>query len=737
MPSFKVMVLRLFYNEIFRLSTRLYPQRPLWYNENKRRKGETGVQGFFDWLAAEKHIALSPQQRAAVEQTRGPGLLVATPGSGKTTVIVCRTACLLRVHGVPASRILTLTFGKHSQLDMDRRFASLFPELPKPRFSTIHALCLDILRTYSELSGREMFQLRQDCTALVRGLLAQQLHGFVDEETLQAALSGLDRVCNTMQPPERCAHPDDGFDLKQLHEDYRRAKRERRVMDFGDLLTFAHRALTVVPPLLQRFRDACDYIQIDEAQDTSPIQQRICDLLAGPGGNLFLVGDEDQSIYGFRGAAPDYLMNFEHTHPGARVLYMETNYRSCPEIVDAGSRIIQYNANRRQKRMTAARSDRGVVESCALRDWSAQGAEIARRARELPPGRTLGVLCRNNDSLPALVFALQRAGVPFTVSRKDGRPPLFSHYALRNLRSLIRLSFNPCDGEAFYDLRNRIRRDIPPYIAKQVRDSGENVFEQLASRLRLAGSDLAALERKARQVASYKTMRAYPAVCAMVEDFHLDNHGAARAKTDALMTLAMDAETLDHFTARLHELELLFDADPPRGGSVFLTTIHAAKGLEYDEVILADVRRGILPADDADGTPEQRAALEEETRLMYVAVTRARQRCTVLTATTSHGVPAPASVYVDRLFPPPGARRPSAAPPLRVNRGKSAAPAPKPVKAEDYSVWTGRRVRHRRFGEGRVIAVRGSVATVRFPDGERALDLSACLSGGLLTALRG
>lgn len=295
------------------------------------------MQEFFDWLEREKGVALSPQQRAAVEQTEGPGLLVATPGSGKTTVIVCRTACLLRARGVPASRILTLTFGKQSQLDMDRRFAALFPELVGPRFSTIHALCLDILRTYSAMTGREMFSLGQDCTALVRRLLARQTHGFVDEETMQRALAGLERVSGAMQPPERCAGPTDGFDLAQLWRDYRAAKREARMMDFGDLLTFARQALTVVPPLLQRYRDAYDYIQIDEAQDTSPVQQSICDLLAGPGGNLFLVGDEDQSIYGFRGAAPDYLMNFEHTHPGARVLYMEVNYRSCPEIVAAGA----------------------------------------------------------------------------------------------------------------------------------------------------------------------------------------------------------------------------------------------------------------------------------------------------------------------------------------------------------------------------------------------------------------
>lgn len=693
------------------------------------------MQEFFDWLEREKGVALSPQQRAAVEWTEGPGLLVATPGSGKTTVIVCRTAFLLRARGVESSRILTLTFGKQSQLDMDRRFAALFPELVGPRFSTIHALCLDILRTYSAMTGREMFSLGQDCTALVRRLLARQTHGFVDEETMQRALAGLERVSGAMQPPERCAGPADGFDLAQLWRDYRAAKREARMMDFGDLLTFARQALTVVPPLLQRYRKTYDYIQIDEAQDTSPVQQSICDLLAGPGGNLFLVGDEDQSIYGFRGAAPDYLMNFEHTHPGARVLYMEVNYRSCPEIVAAGGRIIQYNAYRRQKRMTAARAAPGCVEACALRDWNAQGQEVARRAKALAPGRTLGVLSRNNDGLLPLACALLRAGVPFTVSRRDGKPGLFSHFALRNLRSLIRLSFNPCDGEAFYDLRNRIRRDIPPYVAKQVRDSGQDVFEQLADRLRLAGGDLAALERRARQVASYKAMRAYPAVCAMVEDFHLDNFGSAWPKTDALKTLAMDAETLDHFTARLDELELLFDADPPHGGSVYLTTIHAAKGLEYDEVILADVRRGVLPADDADDTPEERAALEEETRLMYVAVTRARQRCTVLTATTSHGSPAPASAFVQRLFPPPGARREPIRPSGRVNRGKTAAPAKKERGCGDYAAWTGRRVRHQRFGEGQVLSVRGSVADVRFAAAQRAIDLAVCLENGLIAAL--
>ena len=694
------------------------------------------MQAYFEWLKEKKGIELSTQQRAAVEKTDGAGLLVATPGSGKTTVIVCRTAFLMKEKGVPHRRVLTLTFGKQSQLDMDRRFAQLFPEMEKPRFSTIHALCLEILKRYSEMSGREMFALRQDCAQIVRQLLTEQTGGYVDEDMMQDAQCALDRICNSMKSAEAVAKTMDAdFDVVKLHADYTRVKREKRIMDFNDLLTFANRALEVVPPLLEEYRGMYDYIQIDEAQDTSPIQQVICDRIAGEKGNLFLVGDEDQSIYGFRGANPDYLMQFEQTHPGAQVLYMETNYRSCPEIVEAGQRIIQYNAYRRQKRMAAAKNDKGHVEEQSLRDWSSQAQEVVRRAQALEAGKTLGVLFRNNDSMPVLCDALMRAGVPFSISRKDGKPPLFTHYTLRQLRSIIKLSFNPTDGDAFYDVRNRIKKDIPLYIAKQVRDSGENVFEQLIDRMRLGPSDAKHIQRKAEKVAEYKKQRAYTAVCAMVEDFHLSGYNSgAKAKTDALMTLAMGVETLDHYTAKLHELELLFDADTPHAGRVFLSTIHAAKGLEYDEVILVDGMQGVLPAAEKEDTPEERMALEEETRLMYVAVTRARERFTYLTATTSHGTPCGAGLYLKRIFPPVDAKRTREKRVEHAVRGFVHLPLKKrEAKQEDYSVWLGRMIVHKRFGEGRVSQVDGTTAHIQFENGERVLDLRTCVDNGLIS----
>ena len=432
--------------------------------------------------------------------------------------------------------------------------------------------------------------------------------------------------------------------MEQLLQDYALYKRERRLMDFSDLLRYADRALERVPALLAELQTRYPYVQIDEAQDTSPIQQRIAGRIAQQTGNLFLVGDEDQSIYGFRGAQPDILMKFESDHPGATILFLETNYRSCPEIVAAAGRVIQFNAYRRIKQMHAAEESKpGLVEKIELRDWNAQGEYVAQRAKALASGKTLGVLFRNGDSLPALADALQKAGVPFVRSRRDGLPPLFTSPAMRALRAAIKLSFNPCDIDSFRILKNRIKKDLPNYIVNQIAAADEDVFEGIEKRVSLSRGELESLERKRKAVAGYKKLRALPAVSAIIDDFYLDGRGGVNQKTDALLSLAMGVETVDDYIAKLNEMEVFLSSEDAGHGRVFLSTIHAAKGLEYDEVILCDGRAGILPQHDSVDTPEDRREREEETRLMYVAVTRARERFSFLCASHSHGAAAPAS----------------------------------------------------------------------------------------------
>ena len=686
---------------------------------------------FFTWLQREKRLELSAQQRQAVETTEGAVLLTATPGSGKTTVIVCRTAYLLREKKIPAGQILTLTFGKQSQLDMDRRFAALFPEMEKPRFSTLHALSLSILRRYCEITGGAMFSLLPDSAPVVRELLRKQINGFISEELLRNALSALE--CEAVQTGKHTAQSVEGCDMEQLLQDYALYKRERRLMDFSDLLRYADRALERVPALLAELQTRYPYVQIDEAQDTSPIQQRIAGRIAQQTGNLFLVGDEDQSIYGFRGAQPDILMKFESDHPGATILFLETNYRSCPEIVAAAGRVIQFNAYRRIKQMHAAEESKpGLVEKIELRDWNAQGEYVAQRAKALASGKTLGVLFRNGDSLPALADALQKAGVPFVRSRRDGLPPLFTSPAMRALRAAIKLSFNPCDIDSFRILKNRIKKDLPNYIVNQIAAADEDVFEGIEGRVSLSRGELESLERKRKAVAGYKKLRALPAVSAIIDDFYLDGRGGVNQKTDALLSLAMGVETVDDYIAKLNEMEVFLSSENAGHGRVFLSTIHAAKGLENDEVILCDGRAGILPQHDSVDTPEDRREREEETRLMYVAVTRARERFSFLCASHSHGAAAPASLYLGRIFPPIG-RRPVQSAPVRTFHSGFTPVSPGKNSTAPLLDFTGKRVVHKKFGQGDVLKVEKGAALIRFADGEKRIDLRAALDCGAIS----
>ena len=686
---------------------------------------------FFTWLQREKRLELSAQQRQAVETTEGAVLLTATPGSGKTTVIVCRTAYLLREKKIPAGQILTLTFGKQSQLDMDRRFAALFPEMEKPRFSTLHALSLSILRRYCEITGGAMFSLLPDSAPVVRELLRKQINGFISEELLRNALSALE--CEAVQTGKHTAQSIEGCDMEQLLQDYALYKRERRLMDFSDLLRYADRALERVPALLAELQARYPYVQIDEAQDTSPIQQRIAGRIAQQTGNLFLLGDEDQSIYGFRGAQPDILMKFESDHPGATILFLETNYRSCPEIVAAAGRVIQFNAYRRIKQMHAAEESKpGLVEKIELRDWNAQGEYVAQRAKALASGKTLGVLFRNGDSLPALADALQKANVPFVRSRRDGLPPLFTSPAMRALRAAIKLSFNPCDIDSFRILKNRIKKDLPNYIVNQIAAADEDVFEGIEKRVSLSRGELESLERKRKAVAGYKKLRALPAVSAIIDDFYLDGRGGVNQKTDALLSLAMGVETVDDYIAKLNEMEVFLSSEDAGHGRVFLSTIHAAKGLEYDEVILCDGRAGILPQHDSVDTPEDRREREEETRLMYVAVTRARERFSFLCASHSHGAAAPASLYLGRIFPPIGRRTVQSAPVRTFHSGFTSV-SPRKNSTAPLPDFTGKRVVHKKFGQGDVLKVEKGAALIRFADGEKRIDLRAALDCGAIS----
>ena len=696
----------------------------------KRRKGGLRVdEAFFARLEREKGVRLNAEQRQAVSFAKGMALLAAAPGSGKTTVAVCRAARLLE-EGTSPRRILTLTFGRRSREDLAARFAALFPEWETPRISTLHAMSLRILREGAARAGRELFGVLADPAPTVRRLLRQQGIAAPSEETLLAACSALER--ETSDPGAAAESAD--FDLARLARDYAREKREKRLMDFADMQVYALRLLTQDEAQRSLWQGRLDYVQVDEAQDTSPVQQKLAALLAGGCGNLLCIGDADQSIYGFRGAAPDFLNEFERTFPGARVLTLPVNFRSRPEIVEAAGRVIRWNADRRDLRMRAARPTGGAAERAALADWGEQAAYVCRRAQDLAPGRTLGVLYRNNDSAAPLCDALLRAQIPFVLSREGGGERLFGS-AGRDLQDLARLVLDPADAQAFDRVRGLLLGAAPRACIQRADSVPGDRFQALLAQGTLPAK---AAERLRAAQARLASLRGKPAP--EVLDALCRAHGLGDHRCDGLRALAREEADLRQLLLRAEALPGLVEAQGAQaaGARVFLSTIHAAKGLEYDEVVLVDAMEGVLPprGSGAARVPETRAQLEEETRLMYVAATRARERFTVPTASRAFGAERAESRYVARLLDErtgraQAATRGNAAGAPFLARPLARRPADADLGAE--GIRPGARVVHRVFGEGEVLAVGPrSQMRVRFSDGERLLDAQVCLRAGVL-----
>lgn len=686
-------------------------------------------EAFFARLEREKGVRLNAEQRQAVSFAKGMALLAAAPGSGKTTVAVCRAARLLE-EGTSPGRILTLTFGRRSREDLAARFAALFPEWETPRVSTLHAMSLRILREGAARAGRELFGVLADPAPTVRRLLRQQGIAAPSEETLLAACSALER--ETSDPGAAAESAD--FDLARLARDYAREKREKRLMDFADMQVYALRLLTQDEAQRSLWQGRLDYVQVDEAQDTSPVQQKLAALLAGGCGNLLCIGDADQSIYGFRGAAPDFLNEFERTFPGARVLTLPVNFRSRPEIVEAAGRVIRWNADRRDLRMRAARPAGGAVERAALADWGEQAAYVCRRAQDLAPGRTLGVLYRNNDSAAPLCDALLRAQISFALSREGGGERLFGS-AGRDLQDLARLVLDPADAQAFDRVRGLLLGAVPRACFQRARSVPGDRFQALLAQGTLPAKAAERLRAAQARLASLRGKPAPEVLDALCRAYGLGDH-----RCDGLRALAREEADLRRLLLRAEALPSLVEAQGAQaaGARVFLSTIHAAKGLEYDEVVLVDAMEGVLPprGSGAARVPETRAQLEEETRLMYVAATRARERFTVPTAARAFGAERAESRYVARLLDERTGRAQAA------TRGNAAgAPFParplarRPADADlgAEGIRPGARVVHRVFGEGEVLAVGPrSQMRVRFSDGERLLDAQVCLRAAVL-----
>lgn len=686
-------------------------------------------------------LSLNPQQEAAVQQTEGPVLLLAVPGSGKTTVLVSRLGYMIWGRGIEPERILTVTYTVAATRDMRERFARKFGEEMAARltFRTINGICAVVVNRYAAWKGVQPFALINDekqLNALVRELLAGQGIPFPGDQMVKDARTHITYCKNMMlSDGEIREHKVDGMDFPVLYRGYQQRLRDGQKMDYDDQMVFTYQIFRQYPQLLEQFQRRYPYICVDEAQDTSKIQHAILRQLAQASRNLFMVGDEDQSIYGFRAAWPQALLEFDKVYPEAKVLMMQTNYRSTRTIAERADRFIQRNQKRRPKHMITENPEGMAVKRHMLKDYNRQYAWLVKAAQTCD--RPTAVLYRNNDSALPLIDLLHREGIPFSARQREGF--FFTSPLVRDLTEMLIFAYDGADPEAFlrfyYKLDLKVKKAVVAEILRDIRP-GDGVLDLLADSERLEPWQQGKARALRTHFSKLPTLDSYSALYRLVNfmgygEYLKDQH-ADTARLDVLLTLANHTPYIPAFLDRLEELREILEGMETRSQCPFvLSTIHASKGLEYDRVILVDAVKGVFPAVDEGEAhePEELDALEEERRLFYVGATRARHELEFL-------------CYEKKFGESLGVSFPFVAQFLGEEKEKElekktislrTMPTAAQVSGWEKEYTPGTVVEHKVFGAGVIQSRSGSIAVISFERvGEKKLDLPTCLKQGSL-----
>ena len=608
----------------------------------------------------EKYIArLNSQQQEAVQTVEGPVLLLAVPGSGKTTVLVNRLGYMIYCKNIAPENILTLTYTVAATKDMSERFISIFsPELAdRLEFRTINGICAKIIAYYGRMIGKDPFELCTD-EKFTGQLLTNIYVNVVGEYPTDSDIKGVRTLityCKNMYLSDdeiKKLGKDEGIDLIKIYKTYNNELKQRSMMDYDDQMMYAYRMLKSSPVVLNHFQEIYKYICVDEAQDTSKIQHMIIALLAGAKGNLFMVGDEDQSIYGFRAAYPDALLNFENEHPGAKVLVMDKNYRSNARIVEAADIFIQHNKDRHKKHICATKAASTDIEFVKL-GREKQYSYLLSLAKEI--NRKTAVLYRDNESVLPLVDLLEREGVPYNIKNAD--MAFFTNRVVIDIVNMLRFAFVPMDEEIFM----KIYFKFQTYLSKkdaiemcQLAERNHSGILDAAELLNLNGHVLGNCRSLRTHFKNMASENPYKAIN-RIEKFmgygeYLISNNIDNNKVFILKMIAKQEKDIPSFLNRLNELRMILQEKQYTPGAKFiLSTIHSSKGLEYENVILIDAINGVFPNKviraNSRATAQDKKNFEEERRIFYVGITRAKEKLTIFKYTDKQ------SVFINELRP--------------------------------------------------------------------------------------
>lgn len=694
-------------------------------------------------------LKLNKQQQDAVLKTDGAVLLLAVPGSGKTTVLTARLGYMINRLNISPGSILVLTYTVAAANEMKRRFIELYAESDGeiPEFRTINGVAQKIINDFSRRTGRVPFNLLANenrTSSLIASVVKDVTGDFPTESAVSEVRSLITRVKNSMLGREQLlALGSAELPFAEIFEKYQAWLKENRLMDYDDQLVYALTILKKYPEIRRAYTERYKYICVDEAQDTSEIQHCIIKLLTENNGNIFMVGDEDQSIYGFRGAAPQFLLDFKESYPGAFILKSEENFRSVSEIVSPADSFINRNTLRIKKHMTAARGERGRLNEIKCFDIPAQYKYLAK-ILEKNTVQT-AVLFRNNECALPLIDLLLRSGTDF--SCRDTDCAFFTSRTFTDVTSILSLAENGADTDSFMKIYYRLGLFLPKTAAVRIcaeaYETGESIFMRLLTH---GGLTVQAEKKCERIISTLQRIKTSPLPTAVFLAAHLTGLGDGERKTDPfkteiLMSLASREKNITTLLARLDELKAAVGSGAKGSGMLTLSTIHSAKGLEFDRVFIINAADGVLPANAPQRhmTKEEIAAYEEERRLFYVAATRAKNELNIFSFSSDKYDSSFADELFGRRVPPeiipvanripktddgakevfvPAVTKKSASAAVRNMKKGFTVDARSGGNADCDSVFTGSAISHKSFGDGTVTARNGDVITAQFVNGK-------------------
>lgn len=597
-------------------------------------------------------MKLTVKQILAKNHKNGPCMVLAVPGAGKTTMLLERIDELSKE--INPEKILSLTFSRTQAMDMKKRFEEKESIDYKTNFMTIHAFCYLVIRNYYKKSNRKLKILESDDSYnkynLIQKIYFDINNRPMSSEDLKNFFSTVGYMRNSLSDISYL-EKSDIKNIKKIYKVYEDFKKDNFYIDFDDMQTLAYKLLSEDPRLLRSVKNKYKYIQLDEGQDTSLLQFKILEKIVYPENNLMLVADDDQSIYGFRAANPEYLLNFTNVFKDAKIITMNENHRSSTQIVNVSDSFIKLNKNRYEKDIFTKNPPKNKVNLVCRKDSYDAYKYIINH---IEVGKTNAILYRNNISSLNLVSFLMEDKIKFAIN--SGSYDFFDSIVIKDMEKIIYFSENPNDVEVFSDIYYKIKTyltkeevrkleykpinsSIFDYLYEIVDD--EKVYNLMDKEKQIKHIRKLTIDRKISYIYSYMGYKDYIKMFSSKYNEVIFNKDLY---LESIINFTKGLRTIDEFYDRVQAYKNYVNRN--KNSNLILSTIHKSKGLEYDNVFVIDLVRNEFPmiVDQDDKENE----LEEERRIFYVAMTRARENLHLISLKKRFGIKVkPSPFYLD------------------------------------------------------------------------------------------